>query len=107
MKKIRLELDTLSVESFDTTGGPAEARGTVHGHLPPYSYQRYCSDGTTCLDTCEFEGCTGTNATDCGTCNATECGTCNTNCGTCYDASCCPTYCGTCDPYCCCTCSCG
>jgi hypothetical protein len=107
MKKIRLELDTLAIESFETTG-PVEARGTVQGHIPPYSYQIYCSDGNTCVigNSC-FESCGATcDATACGTC-ATNCGTCQaTQCGTCYDASCCPTYCGTCDPYCCCTCSC-
>ncbi|HEU0012348.1 MAG TPA: hypothetical protein VFQ45_01620 [Longimicrobium sp.] len=102
MKKMRLDLDTLSVESFDTVETPAE-RGTVHGHIPPDTYARYCSDGTTCVDSC-FE-CTD-YASCLGTCNATECGTCATNCGTCYDASCGYTYCGTCDPYCCCTCSC-
>jgi hypothetical protein len=112
MKKIRLDLDTLSVDSFNTTTTPEE-RGTVQGHIPPDTYWRYCSDGITCVDSCEYESCNGTcAATDCGTCAATQCGTCNdpsccpTYCGTCYDASCGNTYCGTCDPYCCCTCSC-
>lgn len=31
MKKQRLDLDRLSVESFGTTAGPADARGTVNG----------------------------------------------------------------------------
>lgn len=106
MKKIRLDLDALSVSSFDTSAAE-EPTGTVMGHIPPETYARYCSDGTTCIDSCDYASCAGTcAATDCGTCAATDCGTCATNCGTCVDPSCCPTYCGTCDPYCCCTCSC-
>jgi len=103
MKKIRLDLDTLSVESFDTRAGGDAADGTVFGHIPPETYAKYCSDG----QTCEATGCFGTAATDCGTCGASACGTCATNCGTCATAcGTCDTYCGTCDPYCCCTCSC-
>lgn len=102
MKKIRLDLDALSVDSFDTRAGAEGPDGTVFGHIPPYSYQKYCSDGLTCTVECE-----GTAASDCGTCGASACGTCATNCGTCATAcGTCDTYCGTCDPYCCCTCSC-
>jgi hypothetical protein len=89
MRKIRLDLDTLSVESFSTVRGKEDRDGTVFGHLPPFTYQLYCSDGNTCYETCD--GC-GTAPSDCGTCD-TNCGTCATDCGTC-------------DPYCCCTCSC-
>jgi hypothetical protein len=107
MKKIRLDLDSLSIESFDTTGA-ADARGTVAGHA---TYQAYCSYGLTCVDSCEGT-CDGSCVSECGTCGATGCGSCGaTYCGTCVDPSCCPTYCGTCydwtcDPDCCCTCSC-
>lgn len=31
MQKIRMKLEELAVESFATTGGGAEQRGTVHG----------------------------------------------------------------------------
>lgn len=34
MKKIRLDLDTLDVDSFATSGEPDAPRGTVHGHDP-------------------------------------------------------------------------
>lgn len=97
MRKIRLDLDSLSVESFSTVPGKSDHEGTVFGHLPPYTYAKYCSDGITCGDSCDF---CETAATDCGTCGASDCGTCATACGTCA------TDCGTCDPYCCCTCSC-
>jgi hypothetical protein len=33
-RKLRLEIDQLQVESFDTHG-VGEGRGTVHGHVPP------------------------------------------------------------------------
>jgi hypothetical protein len=110
MRKMRLDLDSLFVESFDTTAAPADAGGTVHGNA--VTFQSYCSDGRTCIDTCD-----GTCDTDCGTC-ASECLSCEsycscpTVCGSCaytmcgmYE-SCGETLCGTCDPYCCCTCSC-
>jgi hypothetical protein len=107
MKKIRLELDTLAVESFDTTAGKSEERGTVHAHRPPYTEGLECES----IDVCTNWDCT--YATECGTCGATNCGTCYgeasccpTFCGTCYDWTCGETYCGTCDPHCCCTCSC-
>lgn len=106
MKKIRLDLDMLSVESFDTVARKDGDEGTVFGHRPPDTYWQFCSDGQTCLDSC-FD--CGTGASDCGTC-ATACGTCATNCGTCASAcgtcetcaTCgtCDTYCGTCDTYC-------
>lgn len=65
MKKMRLSLDTLRVESF----APADAErghGTVHGHarytdpaVCPYSQNWYCTVGDgctwgpyTCFDTC-------------------------------------------------------
>ena len=101
MKKIRLDLDMLSVESFRTTGDGSDARGTVNAHIPPFTEGRECES----IDYCPSADCPGTAAT--------ECGTCATGCGTCYDATCgatycgtCETQCGTCDPYCCCSCSC-
>lgn len=81
MKKLKLDLDNLRVDSFDTT--PAEGnggRGTVFGHAESFQYG--CTDGASC-DSC---------AGSCGTCEASCCGTCNTcytNCGTCpCDYSC-------------------
>ena len=34
MKKLRLDLEKLAVESFATAAEDGDARGTVHGHLP-------------------------------------------------------------------------
>lgn len=110
MQKLKLNLEALSVESFDTTGAEAEQRGTVKGHIPPWTEGRECES----IDVCTNWDC-GTAYSDCGGCGtaASDCGTCATNCGSCYDATCgatycgtCATDCGTCDPYCCCSCSC-
>ncbi|HEX8243810.1 MAG TPA: hypothetical protein VF541_09950, partial [Longimicrobium sp.] len=75
MHKIRLELETLSVESFDTAPSDRED-GTVFGHA---TYQVGCSYGRTCLESA-CDGTCGTSPSDCGTCQ-TDCGTCQTDCG--------------------------
>ena len=56
MKKLRLELDDLAVESFETSRGGSGVPGTVHGHkraLPLTLYEWEC--GT--LQTYEKYGC--------------------------------------------------
>ncbi len=45
MAKIRLDLEALEIESFDTTDAHAEGRGTVRGHMT----ERV----TICQDSCE------------------------------------------------------
>ncbi len=44
MKKLALKLDDLNVQSFATTAGAGEARGTVRGHLGAASNDDFCSD---------------------------------------------------------------
>jgi hypothetical protein len=55
MKKLRLQLDELNVESF-TTGEGDENRGTVKGNVSTLCTGggRTCDDGNTCVagDTC-------------------------------------------------------
>ena len=104
MKKIHLDLDTLSVESFDTTT-PAGTKGTVLGHDTAGGTTAGGTQHQTLDLDCETEFCSGpTNygscVTGCISCD-TSYGSCATICGTCQ-----ATECGTCDPYCCCTCSC-
>ena len=41
MKKLRLEIDELRVESFDA-GAETEARGTVEGHFLPCTHPQVC-----------------------------------------------------------------
>jgi hypothetical protein len=108
MKKIRLDLDMLSVESFRTTDDGADARGTVQAHIPPFTEGRECESIDVCTNyNCQTQyDCPCTCVTDCGTCGATQCGTCyDPSCGYTYCGTC-ETQCGTCDPYCCCSCSC-
>lgn len=53
MKKIRLELDTVQVESFTTSTQTETGRGTVHGHISRVADTcRYPS--TSCGDTQTF-----------------------------------------------------
>jgi hypothetical protein len=78
MRKLKLDLDQLTVDSFDTEAR-AERSGTVFG------------EQCTCYTNCSCPGCPTCDASCNGTCN-----TCNASCnGTC-DASCN----GTCDIYC-------
>lgn len=83
MNKLKLTLDELSVESFDTTSGTSGRAGTVHGNA-------HCC--CCCCNPC----CCAVPPTNNGenTCQASCNGTCNASCnGTC-DATC---NCG--DPY--------
>ena len=71
MRKLKLEIETLVVESFDTRAAEGGA-GTVHGHAsyplgchtPPDSYPDTC-DYATCAGMTCWESCNGT--CDCGT----------------------------------------
>ena len=54
MRKLKLDLDTLSVQSFEADQA-TPARGTVQGHLPrtdpavcPYTRNWYCTYGYEC-----------------------------------------------------------
>jgi hypothetical protein len=82
--KLKLNLDQLSVDSFDTTR-PAAKAGTVFG------------EQCTCYTNCTCPGCYTCDASCNGTCGATcdaSCnGTCSNTCdgscnGTCYDYTC-------------------
>jgi hypothetical protein len=50
MKKIRLNLDRIAVESFQTANVPAEA-GTVEAHLRSRPGDTFCGDCT--LNSCD------------------------------------------------------
>ena len=74
MKKLRLELDELAVESF-RTHREEDVRGTVAGQNEP-PYTRSC--GGSCVATCA--SCVNTCL---NTCQASCAGTCNTCAQTC------------------------
>jgi hypothetical protein len=104
MRKLTLNLDSLAVQSFETTPEDAAGRGTVLGRgiavgYPAQTYPYGCPSPL-CMDTplasCDgscgnscYESCNGS----CGSCIAS----CNASCGGTCDASCgdtCPASCG-------------
>jgi hypothetical protein len=88
MHKLKLDLDQLNVESFDTDAPGITRRGTVRAH------SQICTPTAgeyTCVNTCEtcdntcgscgatcFAGCTGYSCY--GSCVDPSCNTCHTNC---------------------------
>jgi hypothetical protein len=62
MNKIKLNLDRLRVDSFDTAAAGERGRGTVHGHYSaPYTCARVatCQYAGTCGPECmSLNGCT-------------------------------------------------
>ncbi len=74
MRKIRLELEKLSIDSFDTGAEGAKGRGTVIGNVKVTDI-RYCGSGYTCYTDNEPE--CGTNWYGCNTqqCSRTNCTT--------------------------------
>jgi hypothetical protein len=76
MRKLKLDLEDLAVESFATTAEPRRESGTVFG--------QQC----TCYTQCTCPGCPTCDASCNGTCG----GTCGASCnGTCGDTCNCPT----------------
>lgn len=63
MNKIKLDLDRLHVDSFETTPAEDEARGTVHGHYSQVGTcdgrAATCQYGGTCGQGCGTRKCTG------------------------------------------------
>lgn len=79
MRKLKLEVDALEVESFEPAAGGA-GDGTVRGYLS--AYYELCQPGDTWQQTCTCEP----------TCNAQTC----YNCGGGGSAGCAPTPTGNC-----------
>lgn len=87
MHKLKLDLDQLAVDTFDTEAPPVR-KGTVYGE------QCTCYTACTCpgCPTCDVS-CNGTCAGTCdascnGTCGGSCDGTCDATCnGTCYDCT--------------------
>jgi hypothetical protein len=72
MTKLKLDMEELSVESFDTTPDARREVGTVFG--------QQC----TCYTQCTCPGCPTCDASCNGTCGGTCAGTCDASCnGTC------------------------
>ena len=77
MRKLRLQLEDLRIDSFDTTSVQRE-KGTVFG------------EQCTCYTQCTCPGCPTCYASCNGTCDASCNGTCDASCdgGCTWDASC-------------------
>ena len=101
MKKLKLRLEDLKVESFETAPeGDPTPQGTVFAYISP-------GPGNTCDAGCANSTCVNTCADTCGdTCNTTcvlnTCGTCQTCGGPTCEQTCggpcgvtCPESCGT------------
>ncbi|WP_420130426.1 hypothetical protein [Longimicrobium sp.] len=85
MNKLKLQVEDLAVESFDTTR-PQKAKGTVFGEQCTCYTQCTCPGCPTC-----YASCNGTCDASCnGTCDASCNGTCDATCNGCdtWDVSC-------------------
>ncbi len=98
MKKLKLSLDDLEVESFETTPEITDTKGTVMGY-GVNGFEDTCPTECTC-DTCVCPGtggnscggtCVSTCVSTCGTCGGTCGNTCGNTCdGTCLATCFCP-----------------
>jgi hypothetical protein len=93
MERLKLDLDSLEVQSFETTAGPENRRGTVHGQMVPIDSDAYAFAATGCGDCGTGSGSGSATATCAGyyTCDAScngTCNTCNASCGGTCDANC-------------------
>ena len=79
MSKLKLQLDDLAVESFDTTA-PRKEKGTVFGEQCTCATNCTCPGCPTCDHTCAYT-CDDATCPNCPTCAAS----CN---GTCAGATC-------------------
>ena len=93
MKKVKLNLDDLKVESFATTPDSLGGRGTVFGQDPTWAtceFQETCAPYNTCVGfTCADQTCSpGCEPSGGGTCGPVQtCFTC-IGLGTCPDPTC-------------------
>ncbi len=91
MKKLRLDLDALQVESFDPSTDQEMLRGTVDGRQILVPNTRRVSECVRCLETADFSCANSCMASCVGTCGASCYGTC-VNCPSPSDnlSECCP-----------------
>ena len=83
MHKLKLELDHLSVESFDTNAPEGARRGTVEAHRPTLvgtcdsCFETNCTCAPSCVS---CVSCFNTCGNTCGPSCYGTCETCQTNC---------------------------
>jgi hypothetical protein len=67
MKKIKLDLDTLQVDSFKTTDAPKEKSGTVFGHATLVCTEQFtCTSCANSNESCGSASCGATCGGICG-----------------------------------------
>ena len=94
MKKLKLNLDDLKVESFATTPDAASGRGTVFGQVThPYDSNCGTCPGNTNCGTCNGESCDYPGCTAAGLTCVDPCGPGGSEAGTCGPANTCVTTC--------------
>lgn len=89
MRKLKLNLEALNVESFSTRGGDGEA-GTVHGRLNRADESTECDGGGwgSLFGTCEGCPSVGTCVGPTYCCPPTWRATCDPSCHVCTDPEC-------------------
>ncbi|HEY0025755.1 MAG TPA: hypothetical protein VGB24_22900 [Longimicrobium sp.] len=79
MRKLKLDLDQLTVATFETSE-EADHRGTVLGNKTPIPSEQSCDDFCTYTwdgyDTCAHSWCAQSCHNGCGTLQTNECGGC-------------------------------
>lgn len=80
MKKLKLSLKELRVDSFETTTNKTNIKGTVNGYISrtPCESVRECPDTDFSCITTPCQVCVPTEYQTCVSCVNTECGTCGT-----------------------------
>ncbi|WP_420128268.1 pinensin family lanthipeptide [Longimicrobium sp.] len=82
----KLKLESLQVQSFETTAAPHQARGTVQAHAKTEHWQCVQSGDSWCACTMDLQACGDTNYLDC---TYSACGvTYPTNCNCSMDSQC-------------------
>ncbi|HEU0013819.1 MAG TPA: hypothetical protein VFQ45_09050 [Longimicrobium sp.] len=79
MRKLKLDLEALEVESFAATSEAPAARGTVKGHY--YTEPWTANEPSVCVDaSCRWSYCNDLSCLGCGSGTATLGETCNRTC---------------------------
>jgi hypothetical protein len=87
MKKLKLQLEDLLVDTFDTT--PVQrAKGTVFGEQCTCYTQCTCPGCPTCAASCNGTCAASCNGSCAATCDASCGGTCDYSCDCTYETSC-------------------
>jgi hypothetical protein len=74
MRKVKLQMEELAIESFETSAGETERGGTVFGNVKKTDI-RYCGSGFNCYTDNEVECATQWYGCNTNQCSQTHCTT--------------------------------